>query len=179
MGDRSYRRITAGDLNQLLSLSKNEALFNRNPKYTHFRNSLIVVALCQGASQHYADGRNGIKDFDVWYFFRRSRRGTIRYPYRAMRTVDSRFKKFGICPPKCRRTHPKSLGAFVGRHVNLLGREIDCPPTRNGRNDPKNCISAYLKNGKTKTSRELREKPVVGLFPPSMFGRILWKPSPC
>jgi hypothetical protein len=31
--------------------------------------SLVCVALCQGAALHFVDGENGVKDFDVWTFY--------------------------------------------------------------------------------------------------------------
>ena len=41
----------------------------RNPHHAGLRARVLAVALCQGAALHYVDGKNGVKDFDVWTFF--------------------------------------------------------------------------------------------------------------
>ena len=46
-----------------------EEFFERNRKYDDLRNHVVAVVLCQGAALHFVDGRNGIKDTDVWTFY--------------------------------------------------------------------------------------------------------------
>ncbi len=38
-----------------------------------YRDRVIAVTLCQGAALHYLNGRNGVKDFDLWTFFEKTR----------------------------------------------------------------------------------------------------------
>jgi hypothetical protein len=71
---RSLERITRRDLARLEEIprSDREWMFRANPNWAPYNGQLLAVALCQGAALHYLDGRNGIKDFDVWTFFARA-----------------------------------------------------------------------------------------------------------
>jgi hypothetical protein len=67
--DRSLARIEIADLLRLAALATDaEAeLFRRNPYSScRYAGRLLGRALCQGAALHYVNGRNGVKDFDVW-----------------------------------------------------------------------------------------------------------------
>jgi hypothetical protein len=45
-------------------------LFARRPQGAgRYAGRLLCRALCQGAALHYLDGKNGVKDFDVWSFY--------------------------------------------------------------------------------------------------------------
>lgn len=45
-------------------------LFARHPHGAgRYAGRLLCRALCQGAALHYLDGKNGVKDFDVWSFY--------------------------------------------------------------------------------------------------------------
>jgi len=52
----------------------------------------LSVALCQGASWHFVGKGNGVKDFDVWSFFREISGQPIRR--RRLVTRDFRHPKF-------------------------------------------------------------------------------------
>jgi hypothetical protein len=70
--DRSLARIEIADLRRLAALAADaEAeLFRRNPDGSgRYAGRLLGRALCQGAALHYVNGRNGVKDFDVWSFY--------------------------------------------------------------------------------------------------------------
>ncbi len=70
--ERSKERITKSDLKRLLKLSEKDMIqfFERNKKYSkQYNNKHVLVALCQGAALHYIDKKNGVKDFDVWFFY--------------------------------------------------------------------------------------------------------------
>ena len=70
--DRSLARIEIADLRRLAALAADaEAeLFRRNPDDSgRYAGRLLGRALCQGAALHYVNGRNGVKDFDVWSFY--------------------------------------------------------------------------------------------------------------
>lgn len=70
--DRSVAWIELADLRRLAELAADaEAeLFGRNRQGSgRYAGRLLGRALCQGAAVHYVDGRNGVKDFDVWSFY--------------------------------------------------------------------------------------------------------------
>ena len=69
--DRSYERIRPEDLRRLAAIARDDqdARFNRRPRWRPYADRVLCVALCQGAALHYVDGRNGVKDFDVYMFY--------------------------------------------------------------------------------------------------------------
>ena len=105
----------------------------------------LAVALCQGAAMHYHDGVNGIKDFDVWFFYPFNQ---IHLPYRTIWHWDYQNKKFG--------RHPLIHG-YKGRKVDVLVRSIKNHTSK----DPVKTIYQYLQDENTDSSRELAKKAVV------------------
>ncbi len=70
--NRSTEPLTADDLKRLCDIAK-KVLRDKvfcTPVGGLYIDRLIMVALCQGAAQHYVNGRHGVKDLDVWAFFR-------------------------------------------------------------------------------------------------------------
>jgi len=159
---RSKEKITKHDLRKLLKLARADIddFFDRKPAYKKtYQGKEKLVALCQGAALHYIDGKNGVKDFDVWLFY--PQRGDVVLPYRRTGSVDFGKSKFG--------KHPNRL-LFDGRGIDVLMRS-----TRFfNRGDPESCIENYLSGCKTKTAKLLSQKAVIGLYPESVFGRVLW-----
>jgi hypothetical protein len=160
--ERSYERITKTDLRRLgaLALADLHSLFARYPETGRlYRNRLFAVALCQGAALHYIDGKNGIKDFDVWCFFRSTR---LRpFPYRRNSTADFGRPKFGKSP---------GWEHFAGRRVDILGRSLDVAPGA----DPGPVLQSYLREGRTTTAHHLAAKAVVLILPTERVGEIVW-----
>lgn len=158
---RSLQPITKSDLRRLtrIALLDLEALFARNPSLRIYRNRLIAIALCQGAALHYINRENGVKDFDVWCFFRSH--PTRPFPYRRIKQVDFGNPKFG-----------KSSGwsRFVGRRVDLLGRSL---PARSV-DLPTEALQRYLSAGRTTSTRALASKAMVLMYPESEIGRVAW-----
>lgn len=73
MPGRSYKPLTKADLHRLARIAEADRtdLFHRKPETGRlYSKRLFAVALCQGAALHYLNGKNGIKDFDVWSFYR-------------------------------------------------------------------------------------------------------------
>lgn len=159
---RSYKEIALEDLKRLAEIARwdREDLFQRIPKWgRRYADRVLCVALCQGAALHYVAGQTGVKDFDVWTFYRAHPEAP--FPARRLRTADFVDPKFGQLPDK-----PE----FVGRRVDLIGRSLKCEPNDN----PVRIVQAYLSEGRTHSARCLAEKPVVLLVPPGRCGQIIW-----
>lgn len=121
---RSLARIDRSDLLRLAALAAEaeEGLFARHPDGVgRYAGRLLCRALCQGAALHYLDGRNGVKDFDVWSFY--AARDDGPFPYRRRGTAD-----FG--PSKSGRW-PGDPPSYAGRRVDFLGSR--CTGRRPGR----------------------------------------------
>jgi hypothetical protein len=99
---RSLARIDGSDLLRLAALAAEAeaGLFARHPSGAgRYAGRLLCRALCQGAALHYLDGRNGVKDFDVWSFY-----------------GPSKFGRWTGDPP-----------SYTGRRVDFLGRSLPAP----------------------------------------------------
>ena len=81
----------------MIAAEAEAGLFARHPHGAgRYAGRLICRALCQGAAQHYLDGRSGVKDFDVWSFS--AARGDGPFPNRWRGTADYGLSKFGRYP---------------------------------------------------------------------------------
>jgi len=158
---RSQEKITTSDLKKLLRLAQSDIdhFFERNPEYKKlYEGKEVLIALCQGAALHYIDGENGVKDFDVWFFYPKFSK---QLPYRRRGKVDFGKSKFG-----------KSVDDvdFIGRRIDILIRSDLCFKA----NKPAESIVKYLNSAKSATSKHLSHKAVIGLYPNSVFGKVLW-----
>jgi len=159
---RSYKKIRKWDLRRLAAIAREdrEDLFSRKADLGKiYRKRVICVALCQGAALHYIDGKNGVKDFDVWTFFREHPKKP--FPYRRIARRDFGNSRFGRAPGK---TH------FKGRCVDLIGRSI---PSKKAA-APIQAVQDYLKLSKNKTARSLAEKAIIILEPEEFIGTVAW-----
>ncbi len=159
---RSLAQIMIPDLQRLAAIARadREELYRRNPALGRlYADRLISVALCQGAALHYIDGQNGIKDFDVWTFFRAHPKRP--FPYRRNVHCDFGDPKFGISLDR---------PGFTGRRVDLIGRSI---PHKRGQS-PIEAIQDYLASSRNKSPRLLARKAVIILEPARLIGRVVW-----
>lgn len=158
---RSTAEIAMDDLATLGNIAANDRrhFFSPDRQCNQLASRVLGVALCQGAALHFIDGKNGIKDFDVWTFYAAS----SGPPFPPRRTVsrDFGFSKFGKSPDR---------PDYIGRRVDLLGRSIPASL----RDDPALAIQSYLITGNTESARRLREKAVVMIEPKNMRGAIVW-----
>jgi hypothetical protein len=159
--ERSLEIIMASDLRRLrkIALCDLDSLFLRKPQLSIYRHRLLAIALCQGAAVHYMDKKNGVKDFDVWCFFRSHQRRP--FPYRRNASADFGHSKFGKSP---------GWEHYIGRRVDLLGRSLSITTGES----PTDAIRSYLKAGKTASARALAAKAVVLIHPTAQLGRIIW-----
>ena len=157
MEKRSYERITPEELEILLKIALDDFkdFVRRKPRYRPLKDTLLLIALCQGAAMHYIDGVTGVKDFDVWLFFAEIE-GIPKFPPRRRKSYNIAFKRFGL------------------KRVDILGRSIDKDIVESCGREPVCCIIRYLSEKRTRTARELAKKAVVGLYPEKFFGKVLW-----
>lgn len=158
---RSYKLLTLEDLDRLraIAIAGRQEFFARGPRCAALSNRVLCVALCQGAALHWVDGKNGIKDFDVWTFYEAL--PNVEFPPRWRVERDFGNDKFGQSPDK-----PE----FIGRRVDLLGRSLQVESDA----DPTAALQAYLSFGKTESARQLAKKAVVLLEPVEQLGKIVW-----
>lgn len=162
--ERSYSEISTGDLVELYHGSVDRLneyfLHGEGQKWLEFYDieHPIAVALCQGAALHYHDKSNGVKDFDVWFFYPFNER---HLPYRTYWNWDYKNPKFG--------RHP-DMPEYVGRKVDVLVRSIKNYSV----GEPEETIKKFLKYENTTSSKELAKKGVVMLYPESTNGKVVW-----
>jgi hypothetical protein len=157
--------ISKSDLRRLadIAIADLESLFGRSPDTGRlYRHRLFAVALCQGAALHFLDGVNGVKDFDVWSFFRSHR--ARPFPYRRNASADFGHPKFGKSP---------NWEHFIGRRVDLLGRSF----TVLSHESPVNALRRYLSSSKTASARALARKAMVLVYPRAQLGTVVWSPE--
>ncbi len=162
--ERSPEPITNEDLKELYNRSvqrlREYFVHGQGSKWEDLYNfeKPLAVALCQGGAMHYHDGFNGIKDFDVWFFYPFNQK---HLPYRTIWNWDYKKSKFG--------RHP-SIPGYAGRKVDVLVRSIK----NYSEKDPVKTIHQFLQYEKTASSRELAKKAVVMLNPESLVGKVVW-----
>lgn len=160
--ERSLARFGTEDLARLAEIARADLdLFtSRSPEFrTIFRSLKLCVALCQGGALHFVDHRNGVKDFDVYTFFRADSAAT--FSARRRTVYDFGPSRFG--------RHPHDKG-FAGRRVDVMGRSIACSQGMS----PVEAIRQYLQSKPTGTAWHLAQKAVVLIDPPALCGTVVW-----
>lgn len=159
---RSSEIISRDDLRRLgqCAMSDLQDLYARKPplKCGIYADRLIALCVWQGAAEHYVRPGLGVKDFDVWAFYQEHPDGP--FPARRRGKVDYGKTKFG--------RHPNDEG-YLGRRIDVIGRSIQAKDTHDI-----DAICSWLRLGKTKSSRILRERPVVVIIPESRAGQVIW-----
>jgi hypothetical protein len=107
---------------------------------------------------HFHDKVNGVKDFDVWFFYPFNE---THLPYRTIWNWDYKNPKFG--------RHP-SIADYYGRKVDVLVRSIKNYSNQN----PIDTIHQFLQYANTPTSKALAKKAAVMLYPESLLGKVVW-----
>lgn len=143
---RSLERITVRDLTQFarIAAADRQAFFAKQPKCAKLVERVVCVALCQGAALHFIDGRNGVKDFDVWTFY--AGLSGLTFPPRRIVSRDFGFAEFRRSP---------GWPHFKGRRVDLLGRSISARKT----SDPAAFLRRYLPDERPSPRAFWREGP--------------------
>jgi hypothetical protein len=145
---RSREPITGDDLARLGDLALRDLAGLVERKTTtgrRYRNRLLCIALCRGAAQHYLDGENGVKDFDVWSFFAVHPAGP--FPYRRRVERDLAARGFHVIQP----IRP-ALSAVASIWE---GRSLPVSP----RADPVAAVRSYLAGGARRPRAGCRRNP--------------------
>ncbi|MEU4652282.1 hypothetical protein [Nocardia fluminea] len=162
----SHKPISESHLHRLASIAKNElaVFFGRNPHLAAYRGAYLMTALTQGGALHYASGgKHRIKDLDLHSFFVRIDPAKTQLR-RQRRVIDFGPSEFG--------RHPDDVElGFRGRHVDGIFRLVDGVELGV---EPVQAVQHYLTCGTTPTAFHLRQKAVVAVDPPELFGKILW-----
>jgi hypothetical protein len=159
---RSFVRIERSDLRRLARIAADDRrqFFAAHPDWRRlYEGRVVAVALCQGAANHYVDARTGVNDLDVYTFYAVN-------PARHWYAKRNKHRDFG--DPKFGQSIDRP--DFVGRRVDLLGRDI---PYRPGE-DPVEAVQRWLALGLTKSARLLARKAVVVIEPANRCGDVAW-----
>ena len=163
VSERSDETLETHHLRRLakIAISELEGLFHRNPKTSElYRNRLMLICLCQGGARHLVHRDRGIKDFDVWAFFRENPEKA--FPYRWHGKRDFGHSRFG--------RHPNA-GGYQGRWVDVFGRSIACADGQR----PEDCVRRWLRRT-ARSPREIAKSPVVVIHPEADIGKVIWDP---
>ena len=125
--------------------------------------TLLAGVLAQGAAAHRVDPDAGIgvKDFDLWLFYRK-REGVRRVRERG------RAKVYDFGPSSLGR-HPDDPVEFRGRRVDVMTRTVDAPRGA----DPADIVRSWLARGAASPNL-LRQRPVILVWPRSRAGEVVW-----
>jgi len=127
-----------------------------------------MIALCQGGADHYVvtngyarrycdPKSNGLKDIDVWFFFRKQEFHPMWH-----QTRDFGPGKFG---------HNPQEPNYIGRRMDFYGRSI---PFLTG-DTVQSALVRWLNSGAPKSSPYyLSQKAVVVLFSEDILGNAVW-----
>jgi len=179
---RSYAQITDDHLERLsvLAAADREEFYVKHPEY---RRRFLATVLAQGAALHVLDGKNGVKDLDVWNFFALPR-GVTRFPA-DKRNVHVDFGTSALgrqpyeldeAPNAVVRAKWAKWSSFEGRRVDLLMRGLACRPTA----DPVDVIRDWLIAGQAKPGSSpyrLAEKAMIMIDPADRRGEVVWSPD--
>jgi len=161
--ERSYLPINRAGLERLAAIAEADRidLFTRRPQLAALTELFLCTALCQGAALHFIDGRNGIKDFDVWTFYR----ADAKHIFPPRRIVDRDLRD-----PKLGRSANRDY--YIGRRVDLIGRSIPSLPE----DTAITALRRWLTSGGG-SPRFLSEKAVIILAPATYLGFVVWPPG--
>ena len=102
--------------------------------------------------------RMGVKDFDIWLFFRKEE-GRIFNP-RWIEKKDLGRTKFA--------RNPDDIG-FRGRRMDFIGRSVTF-----GKMDIEGTIRPWVQSAGRASPKNLSQKAFVGLYPHKVFGKVIW-----
>lgn len=193
--DRNFKQLTYHNLKEIRDYALDELerfLYSNQGKYEVYENNLIAICLCQGSAQHYLDTlnsdlydvkvlideteiinlerkmkgirfengqvKNGIRDIDVWLFFAED--NTIKIPHinnNRITTIEYLSNIGKIQFDFMKKTINRKV---INKSEVIESKEI---------------IKSYLMNARTESSKFLSQKSIIGLYPPEIFAKPIWK----
>lgn len=171
--NRSYEKLRETDIERLLAIEREwrSSLERRIEHWRHYAPRLLCVTITQGGALHLIDGRNGIKDFDLYRFFAKSPIRPDPDPaiYRGRTTEDyGDSSRFGRNLDPCAKPKVKRM---IGRNVDIFSVALPVKPD----SDPVPAIRELLASPRTDTERYLAAKAVVILDPKPYL--VAWPPD--
>lgn len=169
---RFYGKVHDEELDRLVELEHcwRADLERRKEHWRLYADRLLCVCLAQGAALHLVDGKNGIKDFDLYRVFAAHPNRPQPDPaiYRGKTHVDFGPSRFGkITHPDGKARFPR----FVGRNIDIFSLALPVEPDA----DPVPAIRRLLSNPRTRTERDLAAKAVIVIEPRPL--RVAWPPD--
>jgi hypothetical protein len=162
--ERCYQRLTIQDLRRLAGFVS-KAHTDLSGRRADLKGQLVAGCLGQGAALHFVDRANGVKDFDLWLFYRPEH---LQHHVR----TRGRCEIYDFGPSPFGRHPADDPERFLGRRVDVLCREL----APRAPEDPVSAVLAWL-NGPAESARRLRERPVVMLWPRQHLGHVIWDPT--
>jgi hypothetical protein len=155
---RTFTDITVEDLREMRGYALEELqrfLGLEDGRYEAYRERLVAICLCQGAAQHYLHKSRGVRNLDIWLFFRGA--------------VDGER-----LPPL-----PNAPKAITAALTNLPEVRIDfmsaiIPASCHTDGTTEGTLRGFLAAEATPIASELARKPVIGLAPWTVFGQAVW-----
>jgi hypothetical protein len=161
--ERSYHELTLAHL-QRLARFVSMAHTEMGQRRADLKGQLMGACLAQGAAAHFVDRSTGVKDFDLWLFYRQE------FLQRHVQ-VRGRCIVYDFGPSPFGR-HPDDPLRFRGRRVDVMCRELP----RQAPGEPAEAVLAWL-NGSTESARQLRQRPIVMVWPRQQLGHVIWNPT--
>jgi len=151
--------------------------------HPEYRDLYLATVLAQGAALHFLDGRNGVKDLDVWSFFALPQ-GVTRFPADKRNvhvdfgasTLGRQPYQLDDAPNTTVRARWAKWATFEGRRVDLLMRGLQC----SRRSDPVDVIRGWLITGQAKPGSSpdrLAKKAMIMIDPADRRGQVVWPPD--
>lgn len=169
---RFYGKLRRDDLDRLLKIEREwrASLEQRKEHWRLYADRLLCVCLAQGGALHLIDGKNGIKDLDVYRFFAAHPDRPKPDPaiYRGRTFKDMGRSRLG---KRTDRDGTTGFPGYAGRNVDIFSVALPVGP----RSDPVPAIRALLARPRTDTERALAAKAVVLID--RQFPIVAWPPS--
>jgi hypothetical protein len=187
---RSYEPLRPAHLRRLAELAEQDHQhFTRGDGRPEYRTRRLIVTLAQGAALHYLDGRNGVKDLDVWTLYaavpgarfpadRRETHADFGPSELGRQSYDLTTARYDQ-----ERNRFQRWQAYAGRRVDFMMRALPLPPDAPA-DDIVITLRAWLTTGashrgqKKPTPWYLAQKAMVALWPDDQLGRIIWRAQP-
>jgi len=147
------RKLDEVDLKNLrwIGIKEHENFFKRNIHLKNdYYNNLISICLTTNGALQYLNQDNGTNDFDIWHFYLECDKF---FPYRAYKRISN---------------------GYIGKRIDFLKRAIPRHIYLRSMNEPEKVIINYLLYGNNKFKSELLASPIIGLYPDSIFGKVIW-----